>query len=1662
MITNHVDTNLSCFKFSNVQRAFFGQCHSLLLLLGVVLSLTWFPSVHAATDCAAVTEIPQVECEALVALYTSTDGPNWSDSPGNDWNVTDTPCSWTGVDCTDGHVTEIYRYNENLVGTIPSELGNLSQLTELNLSVSNDWSGGRLSGSIPSELGNLSQLTFLNLSYNQLSGSIPSELGNLSQLTELNLSGDWGRGSKLSGSIPSELENLSQLKSLRLSDNQLNGSIPSELGKLNQLTFLDLSDNQLSASIPSKLGNLSKLTELDLSYNQLSGSIPSELGNLSQLTFLNLSYNQLSGSIPSELGNLSQLTYLSLWYNQLSGSIPSELGNLSQLTELLLFGNQLSGSIPNELGNLSQLTKLDLWGNRLSGSIPSELENLSLLKLLRLDSNQLSGFIPSELGNLSKLTDLFLSGNQLSGSIPSELGNLSKLTDLDLSGNQLSGSIPSELGNLSQLTDISLSGNQLSGSIPSELGNLSLLELLKLGGNQLSGSIPSELGNLSQLERLWLDNNQLSGEIPPSLSNLSNLHENNSNPEYNGLDLGYNHLTAYNTELISFLNIKDPDWGETQTISLTGCPEGGEIVFNPATVDFGSEAVSDSLSLTINTRSQNCGEVQVDTIEFTGDNAPEFTAHNRECYEGEWKGQTFSSCKFTLTFAPTTAGSKDANLNFIFNDSNIQQGSPIPLKAQAVDPAQPALAITQNAYDFGAVTLGRGPFEAQVFTLENIGNVKLELDSMDLTGANVSEFLFYGECFLRAFLRPEDECQFSAQLMPTSLGDKQVNLNLNFNTVTEDVASTGIVTEPANCAEANITIASLSDGAWESPTTWNTGTIPTTTDVVQIKTGHTITGIASAQVKTLCIEEGANLVSLDNTALEIQATDYIQNKGSILGKDGSSETKPCSNPEAVGTEACAYPGTSIILKVGSSVQQYDKVGDQWWYSYESGGPIFNTGTIKAGNGGDASQYAAPGGNAIVLGRDTTNTGIIQAGNGGNLTGTSDGEAGEGGLTQIWGKLGGEGHLYNQNGAKALAGNGGNCNTATQTGGEGGNLWLVSLPDVHLSGGQHEAGMGGTNCNTTDKDGWVRIEPSIIDLSGANTVVSGGNIAIYGGNDWILDLSNLSDTVLNATGDITLAVGEGGTINMKGSSGSILQAGGQVQIFADQIVLDENVALSDLVQATDIVVGPSKILREVSLASPGKLAAEPEITLPVNLILSNNGPEADTYTFNVTDSAGWVLSQLPSTIEVKELDTVELVLNVTLPATRGATDVITVTATSQADSEVKASTAVQVTVALETITIPPSDNGTTPEPTIDELGTPETPTTTTYFPVTVQPSGCSLVGKVFNEVCNAGGRKITNLEILAGRSLANAVLEGSLTNNGWVSNLTITQEGHLTGGIVTGYITNKGLMENFEFVGASITGGTLSGTIYNNSKVGGFFQDVQLAADAHIIGGIVSGDIQGDCGAPAKLENIIVEPGSHLSCVIIDNGSEQDESVVLAEGVTFGQGVQFAHLIIPNETAEEETLPNLYPLSGAIAINAQGETVDSNALFASGIAVNSGSFERSATASLSDSVDIRGRIEIDIEHIGQVVDISVVIAQTSSDSALHYSMLDADGDFIPWDEDMGSLVSIQTVETSAASIEVQMYNEKFDETGVLNFYFGYRLADGMVVYSPDSLKVTIVE
>ena len=165
-------------------------------------------------------------------------------------------------------------------------------------------------------------------------GGIPSSLGDLDQLTTLDLSGN-----EFIFSIPSSLGDLTNLTSLQLDGNDLSGSIPSSLGDLTNLTDLQLNQNDLSGSIPSSLGDLTNLTDLQLNQNDLSGSIPSSLGDLTNLTDLQLNQNDLSGSIPSSLGDLTNLTTLWLNHNDLSGEVPEELRNLTKLTSGNLSGN---------------------------------------------------------------------------------------------------------------------------------------------------------------------------------------------------------------------------------------------------------------------------------------------------------------------------------------------------------------------------------------------------------------------------------------------------------------------------------------------------------------------------------------------------------------------------------------------------------------------------------------------------------------------------------------------------------------------------------------------------------------------------------------------------------------------------------------------------------------------------------------------------------------------------------------------------------------------------------------------------------------------------------------------------------------------------------------------------------------------------------------------------------------------------------------------------------------------------------------------------------------------------------------------------------------------------------------------------------------------------
>ena len=440
--------------------------------LSVCLSLAFFiiiaGNTYAQTTCSSHTpEDPPTEKDGLIALYCATSGDGWTNK--SNWLSDKGINQWRGVTTSSSRVTGLSLNRNNLSGTIPTELGNLTNLTQLDLEE------------------------------NQLSGTIPTDLGNLTNLERL-----WLHANQLSGTIPTELGNLVLRQSLSLYRNSLSGTIPTELGNLTNLSSgLWLHENSLSGTIPTDLGNLTNLKELWFYKNQLSGTIPTELGNLTKLEKLLLRENQLSGTIPGELGNLTKLKWLFLNTNSLSGTIPSELGNLTSLERLYLYENQLSGSMDIELEDMIKLQRLFIQNTMLTPGT-------------------------AQIEDMETLADGMLQGFGLWGS--DDLTSAAKQANSDLGRTidwaALWAIYVDNNGAKWKNKSAWFSNPSLSNWYGVETNSDGRVEILNLRYNDLKEDITNALEALKDIKRLDLSyNGMLTGELSPRLMDLSSLTE---------------------------------------------------------------------------------------------------------------------------------------------------------------------------------------------------------------------------------------------------------------------------------------------------------------------------------------------------------------------------------------------------------------------------------------------------------------------------------------------------------------------------------------------------------------------------------------------------------------------------------------------------------------------------------------------------------------------------------------------------------------------------------------------------------------------------------------------------------------------------------------------------------------------------------------------------------------------------------------------------------------------------------------------------------------------------------------------------------------------------------------------------------------------------------
>ncbi|XP_059646587.1 receptor-like kinase TMK3 isoform X2 [Cornus florida] len=191
-----------------------------------------------------------------------------------------------------------------------------------------------------------------------LKGPLPTNLNQLSMLTDLGL-----QKNQFNGMLPS-FSGLSELKKAYLDFNNFD-YIPSDFfNGLVSLQVLALDSNpNLNAtdgwSLPTGLQDSPQLTNLSLMSTNLVGPFPEFLGTMSSLSVLRLSMNRISGVLPASFkDSVLQI----LWLNDQSGggmTGPIDVvASMVSLTSLWLHGNHFSDNavkivVANNNGSIS-------------------------------------------------------------------------------------------------------------------------------------------------------------------------------------------------------------------------------------------------------------------------------------------------------------------------------------------------------------------------------------------------------------------------------------------------------------------------------------------------------------------------------------------------------------------------------------------------------------------------------------------------------------------------------------------------------------------------------------------------------------------------------------------------------------------------------------------------------------------------------------------------------------------------------------------------------------------------------------------------------------------------------------------------------------------------------------------------------------------------------------------------------------------------------------------------------------------------------------------------------------------------------------------------------------------------------------------------------------
>lgn len=151
------------------------------------------------------------------------------------------------------------------------------------------------------------------------------------------------------------------------------------------------------------------------------------------------------------------------------------------------------------------------------------------------------------------------------------------------------------------------------------------------------------------------------------------------------------------------------------------------------------------------------------------------------------------------------------------------------------------------------------------------------------------------------------------------------------------------------------------------------------------------------------------------------------------------------------------------------------------------------------------------------------------------------------------------------------------------------------------------------------------------------------------------------------------------------------------------------------------------------------------------------------------------------------------------------------------------------------------------------------------------------------------------------------------------------------------------------------------------------------------------------------------------------------------------------------------LPELPSLGFGGAFDPQETRTVTESNFYGGVAGSDGKFSQEKTLKRGDSVQVKGAIQVAAAHVGQVVDILFTVGYKQYppfDYAEYFMKFDNLNRAYWWDGMLDSLIPFRQGVTLSRVEVIDIYAGKLTDSGTFWIWFGYRLADGTIVYNAD--------